>query len=443
MRRNWQKKTIRESVRITKGVTYASSDYASEGEGDIFLTIKCFAKGGGFNPEGIKHFRGLYLPEQQIKPGELLIAKTDLTRDGDIIGSPMLAPHFEDGRNVLPSMDLSILRPISDDINTRFLFYRLMLGDARRFMWAHSAGSTVLHLEGKALPNFAFMAPEPIEQQRIAEILIKSDETIEQTQKLIRKYELIKKGLMRDLFTRGLMPDGKLRPPYSEVPNLYKETSLGPIPREWTVHTVSSVAETFIDGPFGSNLKTEHYVVDDGVRVVRLQNIQEGVYNDNDRALVSERHAKFLARHTVISGDVLIAALGEDRYPVGRACTYPVNLPPAINKADCYRLRCRSELALNSYVMHFLNTPLARKHIRRFEQGVTRHRINLGNMRRVLVPLPKIDESTNEQLLVVERLAAVAKQIEAATMLAAKLRREKLGLMNDLLKDDNRVPDKG
>src|SRR5690242_11556221 len=118
MRRNWQRKTIRESVRITKGITYASTDYASEGEGDIFLTIKCFAKGGGFNPKGIKYFRGMHLPDQEIKPGELLIAKTDLTRDGDIIGSPMLTPDFGDGRRVLPSMDLSILRPINDDINT-------------------------------------------------------------------------------------------------------------------------------------------------------------------------------------------------------------------------------------------------------------------------------------------------------------------------------------
>ena len=52
------------------------------------------------------------------------------------------------------------------------------------------------------------------------------DEEIEQTEALIAKTRQIKAGLTHDLFTRGVTPDGQLRPPRSEVA-VYKESPLG------------------------------------------------------------------------------------------------------------------------------------------------------------------------------------------------------------------------
>lgn len=190
-----------------------------------------------------------------------------------------------------------------------------------------------------------------------------------------------------------------------------------------------------MDGPFGSNLKTEHYVMERGVRVVRLQNVLAGQYNDSDRAFISRAHAEYLSRHRVNPGDILVAGLGEDNNAVGRACCYPDELPPAINKADCFRLRCNRGLAINAYIMHSLNTDAARKQVRRFEQGVTRRRINMGNLRRVAVALP----DATEQMQIVQMLAASSHQIEAAEEFKQKLVLEKHGLMHDLLTGRVRV----
>ena len=73
------------------------------------------------------------------------------------------------------------------------------------------------------------------QQRRIAEILSTVDEAIEQTEALIAKYQQIKAGLMHDLFTRGVTPDGHLRPTRTQAPHLYKESPLGWIPKEWEV----------------------------------------------------------------------------------------------------------------------------------------------------------------------------------------------------------------
>ena len=133
---------------------------------------------------------------------------------------------------------------------------------------------------------------------------------------------------------------------------------------------------------------------------------------------------------------MLIAALGEDSYPVGRSCCYPDGFPPAINKADCFRLRCNSNIALNGYVMNFLNMPAARNQMRRFEQGVTRQRVNLGNMRRIVVALPDI----NEQQRIVRLIFAASGKVEISEILGEKLKLKKHGLMYDLLTGRVRVP---
>ena len=276
----------------------------------------------------------------------------------------------------------------------------------------------------------------PIDEQRaIAAARDTLDNTIRQTEAIIAKLKQVKQGLLHDLLTRGIDANGELRPPQREAPHLYKASPLGWIPLASTIRTVGDIAESIVDGPFGSNLKTEHYVPSPGVRVVRLQNIDVGAYDDTDRAYVSEQKAASLARQEVTAGDVLVAALGDARYPVGRACTYPEALPPAINKADCFRLRPNTELALGEFVMRGLNGDAARRQVRGFEQGVTMQRINLGNLRRVQLALPPIDEQRDA----CNRITAIDRLLQANAECLAKSKYQKSGLMDDLLTGRVRV----
>ena len=110
-------------------------------------------EGRGFSAEGLKYYKGAYLEEQVLHAGDLVIALTDLTRAGDIVGGPVLVPNFGAGATVLPSMDLAILRPTSVESNLTFLFYRLMLPDARRYMLAYAGGTTVLPSHNQSRPE--------------------------------------------------------------------------------------------------------------------------------------------------------------------------------------------------------------------------------------------------------------------------------------------------
>ncbi len=134
------------------------------------------------------------------------------------------------------------------------------------------------------------------------------------------------------------------------------------------------------------------------------------------------------------AGDVLIASLGDANYPVGRSCCYPADLPDAINKADCFRFRS-GPLCRNDFVMFSMNGSAVRKQVRGYEQGVTMKRINLGNLRRVQIPLPLVPE----QEMIAERLCMLQKQIDATALELQKRLSEKSGLMDDLLTGRVRV----
>jgi type I restriction enzyme S subunit len=102
-----------------------------------------------------------------------------------------------------------------------------------------------------ALSSLEIEIPTLPEQQKLAKILSTVDNLIEKTQTLIEKYTAIKQGMMADLFTRGIdmstgdtpsSKGGKLRPSVEDAPELYKQTELGWVPKEWEIVELESIA---------------------------------------------------------------------------------------------------------------------------------------------------------------------------------------------------------
>lgn len=157
-------------------------------------------------------------------------------------------------------------------------------------------------------------------------------------------------------------------------------------PKGWPWRPLGSLAKKFSDGPFGSNLKSEHYV-ESGVRVVRLQNIGVGDFIDNDKAYISEEHFERIAKHECVPGDILVGTLGD---PNLRACSLPPSIPLAINKADCVQIRVEEKDAHAAFVCALLNHPSTEALAQSLMHGQTRVRISMGSLRELKVPVPPI-----------------------------------------------------
>ena len=183
---------------------------------------------------------------------------------------------------------------------------------------------------------------------------------------------------------------------------------LGRVPKTWKILPLQRITLDRCDGPFGSGLKSLHYV-DEGIRVVRLQNIGHGGFNDADAAFISQEHYATLGDHSVEPGDVLIAGLGDANHPSGRACVAPKRIKPAMVKADCFRFRLNSTICDPEFIALQL-TATASTAAAILSTGATRQRTNLRTTLARIVGIPSILEQT----LVVEFTRARVSRINSA-----------------------------
>ena len=187
--------------------------------------------------------------------------------------------------------------------------------------------------------------------------------------------------------------------------NAADSSDLPPLPEGWAWACVEQLASSepnsITDGPFGSNLKTEHYT-DSGPRVIRLQNIGDGIYVDEE-AHISERHFQRLQKHRVFAHDVVIAGFG-DNPP--RSCIIPEALGPAIVKADYIRFKPHREIVAG-YVNAALNCDPVRRRTRGMVHGVGRPRLNLGEIKSIMVPIPPFAEQQRIVAEVARRLSVI------------------------------------
>jgi len=129
----------------------------------------------------------------------------------------------------------------SSEIEQSFLFYQLLF--IRPTVYKYTAQTTQSNLNAGSVKKLPISYPKnKREQRKIATILTGIDTAIEKTEALITKYQQIKAGLMHDLFTRGVLPNGQLRPPREQAPELYQETAIGWIPKEWQYELLDKLA---------------------------------------------------------------------------------------------------------------------------------------------------------------------------------------------------------
>ncbi len=287
------------------------------------------------------------------------------------------------------------LRPIPGVIDPEYLVFRLWFGNARGEFDDGHAKTTIAHLPAVRLAALQINLPTLSEQRRTAVAFIDQLAAVDRA---------------RDSATARLRQSQKL-------PDAVRDALLSPLrslPSQ-TLADMVNLGGQIADGPFGSNLKTDHYAKA-GARVIRLQNIGLGVFLGEDAAFISSDHFAGLARHDARAGDVVVAALGDGARPAGRACVVPNGLGPALVKADCFRIRAPDDRLDPEFLMQFLNAPTTRGSVAALMRGATRPRFTLAMLRRIPIPRIPLAEQHRIAAKLRERLVAIeamTKSIEA------------------------------
>lgn len=309
-----------------------------------------------------------------------------------------------------------------------YLYYCLNFNKDKILYLAQGSGQP--NLSKALVDKFKVLMPEDIkEQEKIAEILSTVDNAIEKTEQIIDKYKNIKTGMMQDLFTRGIDENGKLRPTYEQAPELYKETELGWIPKDWDVDTLFNIS-TYV----GRGKSPQYCEKNQGYEVLNQACIYwDGIKVNNTKFLTKKFWESLTEVKKAKKGDILINSTGTGT--LGRIAYFDLDREYSYDShVTLVRLK---ENYCSNYFYYYFCIEQFQKQIDIYCVTGSTNQIELSksNLEEQLVIMapPKEQETVNQKLNQIDdKITKEKDHLE-------KLKQIKLGLMQDLLTGKVRV----
>lgn len=417
---DWVERKLGDIAATRRGIGYTDATLRTRSEQGVpYLNMKSFLKEGGYNSGGLKYFAGAYAEQDVALASDVLIANTDVTPSGDIIGVPALLPPHLHATGALFSHHVTRIRPAPGLLPT-FLHFALCSQSSRRAMLRIARGTTVLMLDAAALKRVVVRFPvETALQQRIASILASLDNAIEATESVIEKHQQIMAGLMQDLFTCGIAATGRVGLRSDGLPPGWRWVPLGSMARVVSGVTLSG------GGPANGVV----------VPYLRVANVQDG-YLALEEIKTIRVSRSVLEELRLLPGDVLMNE-GGDFDKLGRGTVWSGEIEDCIHQNHVFRVRTDRSV-LNPEYLAFHSESHYGKHyfLISSKQSTNLASINATQLRRYPIALPPLDD----QVRIVARLSAARAYLVGLERMVAKLRAQKLGLLQDLLTGKVRVP---
>ncbi|MEG5175914.1 restriction endonuclease subunit S [Microcoleus sp. B3-D7] len=154
----WRAIKLGVLVNTINGYSYKGTDL---GESDIALVnLKNFDRNGGFRLDGFKEIiTSNYHDRHLVEPNDLLVAHTDLTQNAEVLGNPILVQPLSKYSRYVLSMDLVKITSKNSKINNFYLYYLLSSRFFKQHCIGYANGTTVLHLNKSAIPEYKFSMP--------------------------------------------------------------------------------------------------------------------------------------------------------------------------------------------------------------------------------------------------------------------------------------------
>jgi type I restriction enzyme S subunit len=419
--RDWSAGILSDAIESLDAGVSVNAEDRPHGAGEIGVLKTSAASGGKFIPEQNK----------TILPHERRLVSEPVQGDSIIVSrmnTPALVGESCYVKEPHPSLFLPDrlwqLKPKDrTKLSMRWLSFILQSRDYRRYIEVHATGTSG---SMKNLPKSKLMAlpvhfPEYPEQALIAQILDTLDTAIQETEALIAKLKAVKQGLLHDLLTRGIDANGELRPPQAEAPQLYKESALGWIPKEWDFSPLVSK----IDFPAGQ-VDPRLAPYRDWV-LVAPDHIESGTGRLLTTATADEQQA-ISGKYVFEAGDVIYSKIR----PYLRKATLASN--SGLCSADMYPLRPKAGIESRYLLAVVLGDQFSR-----FSESVSMRsgfpKINRSEMAEFSIGWPCPEEQVRIAQLLCE--SDSTQRIEEHQR--DKLELLKSGLMDDLLTGHVRV----
>lgn len=253
--------------------------------------------------------------------------------------------------------------------------------------------------------------PPLAEQRKIAEVLGVWDEAIEKQARLIEKLALRKRALMQRLLS------AKLRLPGFSSP--------------WQKVKLGDIGDTY-NGLSGKNKDDFEYGNAQFIPYINVFS-NERIDTNNLGCVQIKPNEQ---QNTVKYGDIFFTVSSETPDEVGMASVLLEHLDNTYLNSFCFGYRLNNFSTLNPFFAAYLfRTEHFRNYMSVLAQGSTRFNISKKEVMKLKIDLPTIEEQT----AIAEVLTAADREIELAKEKLERLRRQKRGLMQQLLTGKRRI----
>lgn len=209
----------------------------------------------------------------------------------------------------------------------------------------------------------------------------------------------------------------------------FRETEVGIIPNEWMLCCIGDVASVTKLAGFEYTLHFD-YSISGPIIAIRGLNIKNGSLDLTEIHTLPSKTSRDLPRSRLSKGDLVMSYVGT----IGRVAVIPedgrFHLAPNVAKISV------TSIIHPQFLCQYLNGEIGQKSIFTSAASTTQAAMSMGNLRKIVVPIPSI----NEQQAIAEALSDADALIEGLEKLIAKKRLIKQGAMQELLTGKRRLP---
>ena len=165
---DWPTVSLSEIATFISGYSYKGNELV-ENSNTAMATIKNFERNGGFKVDGYKPIvpSSKLKVEQQAELFDILVAHTDLTQNAEVIGNAEILLSKDRDTDLIFSMDLV---KVNAKESFPFQFLLALLLKNHRFKShciGYVNGTTVLHMNKRALPDYETIIPNSEDAQSL------------------------------------------------------------------------------------------------------------------------------------------------------------------------------------------------------------------------------------------------------------------------------------
>jgi type I restriction enzyme S subunit len=217
---------------------------------------------------------------------------------------------FYKGEKVMLGKSVAYINIIDSNV-LNFTYRYLESESCKTYIDNQLSGSTIKNLSLYSINKIPIPFPSIDEQTAIANYLdhktTQLDTLIAKKQQFISLLQEERIAVINQAVTKGLDPTVKMKDSGIEW--------LGEIPEHWEIKKLkyikSNKKNAFVDGPFGSNLKTEHFVENGDVYVIDSGLITSGVFRiKKEMKTITNGHFETVKRSECKQNDIIIAKIG-------------------------------------------------------------------------------------------------------------------------------------